>query len=97
MSGYPIPVENFDGDKALTIICETCRGEAVIDADEILTEGLYRCPRGCGGTAVMKYEVADRCKGCGKLGWFSGGPSGCCSRACALQAEYAAMLAEQRS
>ena len=108
MTSYPILVAEWDGDQALTIICEKCGAEEVIDPADLLNEGLYDCPADtelrrrastaerCRGTAVMKYEPADQCKGCRKLGfWDSYVPEidGCCSRRCALQAEYAASLA----
>jgi hypothetical protein len=105
MSDYPIPVRDSTGETAMTIICEKCRAEAVITADELLNEGLYECPadteRGrlasteprCCGMAVMKYEVADECPGCKRLGWWDHDVlGGCCSRRCQLQAEYAAAL-----
>lgn len=99
MSTYPILVRNFPTpDSALTIVCETCHAEEVISPDDLLNEGLYTCPRGisaCDGTAIMKYEPADQCPGCKKLGFFGGMNDpldGCCSRVCMLQAEYAKTL-----
>jgi hypothetical protein len=98
---YPILIRRLTGDKALTIICERCEAEAVVHPDDILNEGLYECPadeeRGrtasteprCGGSAVMKYDEGDECKGCDKLGfWDRDTLKGCCSRKCMLQVEY---------
>jgi hypothetical protein len=100
--GYPIPVEDFTGSQALTIVCEKCHSEAVISPDDILNEDLYECPRdtrarrigavACGGFACMKYAIADRCGGCDELGWFSETLNGCCSRSCMLIAEHRARL-----
>jgi hypothetical protein len=116
LMSLPVLVERYSGEQAMTIICERCHTEAVLDPDELLNEGLYECPadtelsrrasaeKRCRGHAIMKYEEADKCKGCGKLGFYeSAGPSsnyyapqmvGCCSRRCMLVAEYAATLAE---
>jgi hypothetical protein len=93
---YPILVERFEGSQALTIVCEKCAAEAVIDPNDLSNEGLYNCPQNCGGLAVMKFDEGDRCKGCGKLGYWHGPFTtpidGCCSRRCKLQAEYAESL-----
>lgn len=113
MPEYPILVAEWRGDQALTIICEECGAEEIVDPDELLNEGIYECPadtalyrsgstaRRCRGTAVMKYEQADQCEGCGKLGFWHGSHEtaidGCCSRRCALQAEYAKQLRERVS
>lgn len=104
-SAYPILVERFQGRQSMTIVCENCHAERVIDADEITSEDIYECPADtelrkastgprCHGMACMKYEEAGRCQGCGKLGFWSGASSieGCCSRRCKLQAEHAAGL-----
>ena len=96
---YPILVREFKGMQSLTIVCETCHAEEVISPDDILNEGLYACPAGitaCGGTAVMKYEQADPCPGCAKLGFWSERLGFCCSRVCQLQSEYAAALEGSR-
>lgn len=104
MMEYPILVAEWKGDQALTIVCEKCGAEVVLDPDELLNEGLYECPadtelsrrastaRRCRGSAVMKYEQADKCQSCGKLGFWL---NGCCSRRCLLQAEYAKQLQER--
>lgn len=98
---YPILVRDFTGMQSLTIVCERCHAEEIIEADDILNEGLYSCPRGivaCGGTAVMKYEVADECPSCKTLGFYeSTVNAGCCSRICMLQVEYAKVLGERRA
>jgi hypothetical protein len=96
---YPIPVAEYTGDQALTIVCESCGAEGVIAANGILNDGVYQCPsvteyvagwyRGC---AVHMFAEADRCPGCGRLGWYGDAPEKACSRACALQAEYAKTL-----
>lgn len=100
MTEYPILVARWNANQALTIVCERCDAEEVIDPDGLLNEGLYECPVGCGGTAVMKYEEGDQCEGCGKLGFWYGARDtaidGCCSRRCKLQAEYAQELRRER-
>lgn len=96
MTEYPILIRRMTGAKALTIICQRCDTEAVIHPDDILNEGLYMCPRNeygkpaqCDGSAVMKYDQGDECKGCEKLGfWDRDTLKGCCSRKCMLQVEY---------
>lgn len=105
MTEYPIPVERYAGNQALTIVCERCGAEDVISPDEILNEDLYECPADtersrrasteprCRGYAVMKYAEADRCPGCRRLGFWNARLDGCCSRRCQLQAEYAKTLA----
>lgn len=104
MSRYPILVERWVGMQPLTIVCERCHSERVINADEISNEDIYECPRDwelsrraptaerCRGWAVMKYMQADRCRGCGTLGFWDDKLDACCSRRCMLQAEYAASL-----
>lgn len=88
---YPILVEDWSGDQAVTIVCLRCYAEAVMDPDDLMNEGLYNCPRNCGGMAIMKYELAMACKNCGTLD-FNMPVDGCCSRRCALQVGYAATL-----
>jgi hypothetical protein len=107
VTDYPIIIERWTGMQALTIVCERCHTERVIDADEIYNEDIYECPADterartasteprCGGLACMKYVEGDRCKGCRKLGFFHDALKGCCSRACMLQAEYAEQLKER--
>lgn len=105
MTKYPILVADWSGNQALTIICEKCGAEEVIDPDEILNEGLYECPADtelsrrastalrCRGSAIMKYEQADPCPGCGTLGFYRAEVNaGCCSRRCMFVAEHAATL-----
>lgn len=105
MAIYPILVERYEGDKGMTIICERCHAEAVLDPDELLNEGLYECPadtelsrrasteKRCRGHAIMKYEEADKCGGCNRLGFYRAEVNaGCCSRRCMLVAEHAASL-----
>jgi hypothetical protein len=41
---YPIPVAEYTGDQALTIVCESCGAEGVIAANGILNDGVYQCP-----------------------------------------------------
>ena len=95
MTEYPIPVERYRGDQALTVICETCCAETVVDSDNVLSDGFYGCPADCGGLATFKYAEADRCPNCKKLGWFPEALSHhCCSRVCVLQWEYALSLKE---
>lgn len=92
MSDYPILVRRYTGTEALTIICEACGEEEVIGADDLLNEGLYACSE-CGGSAIHKYDAADACPNCGKLGYYEQTLDGCCSRVCQLQAEYKESLA----
>lgn len=103
MTDYPILVARWTGDQALTIVCERCHTEAVIDPDDIRSEDLYECPADavrrrrasitarCGGSASMKYVEGEQCASCGTLD-YSMPVDGCCSRRCALQAEYAQSL-----
>lgn len=107
MIEYPILVERYRGNQALTIVCERCGAEDVINPDKILNEDFYECPADaelgrrvstaprCRGSAAMKYVEADRCPGCRRLGFWEG-LDGCCSRRCQLQAEYARSLEAQR-
>lgn len=98
MSGYPILIADWTGKQAMTIVCESCHAEAVITDDDLQNEGLYSCPKHCGGLAVYKYEQADKCGGCGKLGFYDSKINdGCCSRVCQLQAEYAKDLATRKA
>lgn len=94
---YPILVERYAGNQAVTIVCESCNATAVIDAADLRSDPLYACPAGCGGHATHKYEEADRCPGCGKLGFYERVLGGCCSRVCQLQAEYARELEARRA
>jgi hypothetical protein len=89
---YPILVERLTGDQALRIACQVCPWETTITAEEIRNERNYGCPQ-CGGSADYKYEEADKCPNCGRLGFFSPVLNHCCSRVCMLQAEYAETLA----
>src|SRR6476646_9694355 len=85
---YPILVDDFGLAQSLLIVCEACAAEAVLTADELSNDACYSCPAGCPGWAVYKYEVADRCKGCGQLGFYEAVLDGCCSRRCLLQWQY---------
>lgn len=92
---WPVLVEHYEGHQALTIICEACYAEEIIHASDLLNDGLYSCPRRCGGYAFHKYEEADACRSCKTLSHDidpSGPLKGCCSRVCLLQAEYAESL-----
>jgi hypothetical protein len=92
MGEYPIKVEDYAGNQAMTIRCTSCGVERVITADDILNEDRYACPAGCPGYAEHKYVQADPCKNCGELGWYEAAMDGCCSRRCKLQREYALSL-----
>jgi rubrerythrin len=93
MTEYPIAVKRFDNNTALAIICETCGAGAQADPDNLISDDMYPCPRGCNGYAVHKYSEADHeCPNCGTLGWFDRPLAPCCSRACALQYEYARQI-----
>lgn len=87
---YPILVREWKGNQSMQIVCESCGAEAFLTGDTIRNEGFYNCPKDCGGSATYKYEQADECPGCKKLGFFHRGAlDGCCSRACKLQRDYA--------
>lgn len=90
-SEYPIPVEHLDSYKAQRLGCEGCGYERAATEDEITgysePESFVFCPE-CKHGLTWKYAEADPCRNCGKLGWFSDYPEGCCSRACVLQLEY---------
>lgn len=105
MPTYPIIVERWTGQQSITIACERCHASRVIDADEISSEDIYECPADtkrrraglkarCGGTAGMAYVEGERCKNCRKLD-YEMPLSGCCSRRCMLQVEYADTLARR--
>lgn len=93
---YPIPVESIDGKRASALACPECAYERQATSDEIgfiEPEFHTACPH-CGEGLVFKYALADKCPGCGRLGWWDTPASynGACSRACHLQAEYAAQI-----
>lgn len=94
-STYPILVEQYDArHPALAYVCEDCGAdfEGHDDPEEA------DCER-CGGFFVRKYTLGQACRGCGTLapiGERDPVLKGCCSRACMLQAEYAAELAHAR-
>lgn len=93
MSRYPILVERWDEQHPSDMaVCERCHKTVTIDPSE--GDPYDRClkHRGCGGQVVMKYEQADKCGGCGRLGFYEKALSHCCSRRCMLQAEYAKTL-----
>ena len=94
---YPILVEKLTPEQALRIVCQRCGAEEEIGEDEILNDAVYACPKNCGGAAIYKYEWADKCPGCGKLGFYEKVLDGCCSRVCQLQAEYAKELAARKA
>lgn len=88
---YPIPIERYDLNA--TIICESCLAQTQIDPTDFGNDGVYSCPKECGGTATFKYAEADACPNCGELGfYFSPALGRHCSRACMLQAEWKATL-----
>lgn len=68
MTVYPIIVERYVDNQAITIACQHCHAEKVIDPDDISSEG------------KLDYTMPL---------------AGCCSRKCALQAEYAESLKAQ--
>lgn len=101
MTDYPLPVERLTPDKAVRLVCPRCAFERDATEEEIgLCAGLGSCgkcsPAGDGpgrwSFLTWKYQEADRCKGCGELGWFPETLNSCCSRPCMLQAEYAETL-----
>lgn len=100
MSDYPIAVRGW-GTKypADLAICERCKTEWTLDPSEgdpydrcLKHDRLGEVP--CGGQVYFKYVEVDACKNCDRLLVDGSHPSlgGCCSRACFLQAEYAAQL-----
>jgi len=98
--GFPIPVApgDFTGEACTTLACEKCGVTRQADPDEIgMTDGLGACPNRCGGYMTWAFDAADRCGGCGQLGWFPSTLNHCCSRVCMLQAEYAKRLEAGRS
>jgi hypothetical protein len=104
MSDYPILVEKFTDDQAYIVVCEDCGLRARLTGDEVAGEVGYRaaggfltCVHGCDGSMTYAYEEALRCGGCRSLGHHEKALNYCCSRACMLQAEYAASLTEGRA
>jgi hypothetical protein len=92
-AGLPIPVERWEGDQITLLACEKCGAARQAVPDEIgLSDGLGACPESCGGWLWWAYMEADKCGGCGALGWFDDALKHCCSRACMLQVEYAQTL-----
>ena len=66
-----ILVREWKGNQSMQIICEDCGAEATLTDKTIRNDALYDCPKGCGGTAVYKYEQGDECPGCKRLGFFA--------------------------
>lgn len=92
MSEYPILVERLTGDQALVVACSACDHEFKIGPEDIRNDENYGCSK-CGAVATYKYEEADKCPNCRKLGhWLPIDQYGTCSRACSLQWEYALSL-----
>jgi hypothetical protein len=94
MSGYPILVERYDAKHPADMaICVGCKRERKMDpADGDPYDMCLTC-RVCGDGIMWKYNEADKCPGCGTLGfWDHDVLKGACSRKCMLQAEYAASL-----
>ena len=97
MSKYPILVEKYRPGQALDVVCQSCDAEMIGDPSEN-SDGLYTCAvPSCQGLTTWKYEEADKCGGCGKLGHFHERLGYCCSRRCQLQAEYAKELADRKA
>lgn len=93
---YPILIRHFEGQQSMVVICEACCAEMVLLPEHMLNDGFYSCPDGCPGTATYKYEEADSCHGCQRLGFWRE-LDGCCSRRCKLQVEYAEQLRRRRN
>lgn len=88
MITYPILVERFKGYQSTTIVCRKCGSEELIDPDDLNESCQWDCA--CGGVMVFKFEEANRCPNCKKLGFYRDLPTkGCCSRVCMLQMEWA--------
>jgi hypothetical protein len=92
---YPILVDRWDAKHPSdTAVCERCHADFKWDPSEGDPYDLcatHDNGSGCGGQIVMKYTEGERCKACGKLD-YEMPLSGCCSRKCMLQAEYAEIL-----
>jgi hypothetical protein len=92
----PILVERFSSAQAKRLACEHgCGFERDATGDEIAS-GAHEYGIGCrcGGVLIYKYEEAQKCANCGRLGWWQTPyGDGTCSRACHLQVEYAKELA----
>lgn len=104
MTEYPILVERWDAKHPSdTAVCERCHAEFKWDPTEgdpydLCAKHGHLLKSECGGQIVMKYDVGERCKGCGKLDHeMPRALNGCCSRKCMLQAEYAAALKARAS
>lgn len=90
---YPILVERFDDKHPADLaVCEGCGKTGKWDPTEGDPYDLCAKCESCGEQVVFKYMEADKCGGCGELGFHAAELGGCCSRACMLQAEYAAAL-----
>lgn len=96
MSDFPILVERLSPKQAAALGCASCGAERQATERECLEFYIPPGCTSCGMEAVMdwKYMEGEKCKGCGKLGfWSNNGPlKGVCSRKCQLQAEYAEEL-----
>jgi hypothetical protein len=92
VSDYPILVERYGPGQSDRVVCEYCHEESMLDPSE--GDPYDMCLEcACGGPLVWKYDEADKCPGCGKLGFYDYPLlQGCCSRRCRLVAEYAATL-----
>ena len=90
----PILVDRLSAEQAKRLRCEKCRHEANLNLpDDLNQEATWECPA-CGEWAMhFKYEEADRCPNCDKLGFWDERLRRCCSRVCLLQVEYAEALA----
>lgn len=94
MSRYPILVAQYDERHPCDLaICEGCKKTRKWDPDDGDPCDMCIQCKDCGGDIVFKYVEADKCRGCGKLGFWSKVLCYCCSRPCMLQAEYAKTLA----
>jgi hypothetical protein len=90
---YPIFVERFQGVQSVTVVCTLCTAERLAEMHDVDLDGGGPCPDDkCGGWTTFKYLEVDKCAGCGKLGQWEPALARCCSRRCALQAEYAESL-----
>lgn len=84
-------------EQAVRARCTGCGFERDIDVPDALNQdAIWSCGR-CGERKLtFKYHEGEACGNCQKLGWWNGGAGGTgdgyCSRACKLQAEYAASL-----
>lgn len=91
---YPRLTEAFRDGQATRLACNGCgvTWQGTFEEVSSVMAWPYACPK-CGKfEVVVAYDLADRCKGCGRLGFYHEDLDFCCSRRCMLIAEYAEFL-----